>query len=263
LVLRSCGLRRSNQNPARVAGMYEAKGTADMYGGHRDEALADYTTVIELEPDDAGHWRRRAQAHTITPTPEPHKRAEDASRAIELDPHHPIGYGHRAIALTQLPTPDWQQALADMNRDIELFPKHDPKRTGYGSGFTKTWGTTPKPTGTAGWPSSHVAGNRGLNRTTLVIPKPDTQTAETTPTVDWPTPGLTRDRPDPVGFVSPDAVREIRLSDCRSLYSIYAVQTCPARWASVGLSRNCPTSGRKRGRFPLVDTVNKREPPCY
>ena len=76
---------------------------------------------------DAGHWRRRAHAHTIAPTPQPYKAVEDASRAIELDRQHPMGYGHRAIALTQLPTPDWQGALSDMDRYIELFSGHDPE----------------------------------------------------------------------------------------------------------------------------------------
>ena len=109
-----------------VGGLYEARGTAYMYAGQHDDALADYSLAIELDPNDAGHWRRRAHAHTIAPTPLPQKGVEDATRAIELDPHHPMGYGHRAIALTQLPTPDWQNALADINRHIELFPGHDP-----------------------------------------------------------------------------------------------------------------------------------------
>ena len=72
-----------------ITGLYEARGTAYMYAGRHDDALADY------------------------------------SLAIELDPNHAMGYGHRAIALTQLPTPDWENALADMDRHIELFPGHD------------------------------------------------------------------------------------------------------------------------------------------
>ena len=110
-----------------VAGLYEARGTAYMYCGRHDDALADYSLAIELDPTDAGFWRRRAHAHTIAPTPQPEKGVEDATRAIELDPNHAMGYGHRAIALTQLPTPDWENALADMDRHIELFPRHDPE----------------------------------------------------------------------------------------------------------------------------------------
>ena len=82
---------------------------------------------IELDPTDAGLWRRRSHANTIAPTPRPQKGVEDATRAIELDPDHAMGYGQRAIALTQLPTPDWDSALADMDRHIELFQGHDPK----------------------------------------------------------------------------------------------------------------------------------------
>ena len=100
-----------------------------MYAGRHDDALADYSLAIELDPDDAGHWRRRAHAHTIVPTHQPEEGIKegikDATRAIELDPNHAMGYGHRAIALTQLPTPDWENALADMDRHIELFPGHD------------------------------------------------------------------------------------------------------------------------------------------
>ena len=69
-----------------VAGLYEARGTAYMYAGRHDEALADCSRAIELEPTDAGHWRRRSHAHTIAPTPQPEKGVEDATRAIELDP---------------------------------------------------------------------------------------------------------------------------------------------------------------------------------
>ena len=56
-----------------VAGLYEARGTAYMYGGRHDKALSDYSTAIELDPEDAGYWRRRAHAHTIAPTPQPKK----------------------------------------------------------------------------------------------------------------------------------------------------------------------------------------------
>ena len=110
-----------------VAGLYESRGTAYMYGGRHDEAIGDYTTAIELAPDDAGHWRRRAHAYIIAPTFQPHRGVEDATRAIELGPHHPMGYGHRAVALTELPTPDWQLALDDMNRHIQLFAGRDPE----------------------------------------------------------------------------------------------------------------------------------------
>ena len=98
-----------------------------MYSGRHDDILTDYSLAIELDPANAGLWRRRSHAHTITPTPQPEKGVENATHAIELDPVHPMGYGYRAVAFTQLTTPDWQNALADMNRHIELFPRRDPE----------------------------------------------------------------------------------------------------------------------------------------
>ena len=89
--------------------------------------LADYSHGVELDPDDAGLWRRRAHAHTIAPTPRPEMAVQDATRAIELEPGHHFGYAHRAVAYTRLPTPDWENALADMDRHVELFPGRDPE----------------------------------------------------------------------------------------------------------------------------------------
>ncbi len=132
-----------------VSGLYEARGTGYMYAGKHDQALADFTRAAELNLNDAGHWRRRAHAHTIAPTPEPEQGVEDATRAIELDPDHSMGYGHRAIAYTQLRTPEWEKALADMNRHIDLFEGHDPEAYRLRAcGSTTTSGTMRRPSET-------------------------------------------------------------------------------------------------------------------
>ena len=110
-----------------IDGLYEVRGTPRMYSVRHAEALADYSQAIDLDPADAGLWRRRAHAHTTAPTPQPEKGVQDATRAIELDPTHHMGYGHRAMAYTQLLTPNWENALADMDLHIELFPGHDPE----------------------------------------------------------------------------------------------------------------------------------------
>ena len=47
-----------------VTRLYEAKGTAYMYAGQHHGALADYSHAIELEPTDAGLWRRHSHACT-------------------------------------------------------------------------------------------------------------------------------------------------------------------------------------------------------
>ncbi len=108
-----------------VAGLYNARGTAHLYGMDHDDAIADYSRAIELDPKNPSHWRQRAHAYSVGPTPQPELSIKDATWAIELAPDHPIGYGHRAIAYTELPTPEWEKALADMDRHIELFAGHD------------------------------------------------------------------------------------------------------------------------------------------
>ncbi len=110
-----------------VSDLYEARGTAYMYAGRHDQALMDYSNGIELNPNDAGHWRRRAHAYTIAPTPQPERGIEDATRAIGLGPDHHMGYAHPVVAYTRLPTPERDNALADMDRHIELFEGHDPE----------------------------------------------------------------------------------------------------------------------------------------
>ncbi len=66
------------------------------------DAINDYTTAIELTPDNASYWRRRAHAWNTANPPEAQKSIADATRAIELYPNHHIGYAHRAIAYTLL-----------------------------------------------------------------------------------------------------------------------------------------------------------------
>ena len=73
-----------------VTRLYEARGTAYMYAGRHDSALADYSLAIELDPTDAGLWRRRSHAHTIEPTPSARERrtGRHSGRRAESEPPH-------------------------------------------------------------------------------------------------------------------------------------------------------------------------------
>ena len=62
-----------------VAGLYEARGTAYMYDGQHDDALADYSHAIELEPatPDTG---------VAAPTPTPSLRPLNQKRPSRTPP---------------------------------------------------------------------------------------------------------------------------------------------------------------------------------
>ena len=109
----------------KAASAYATRGTTHLYGGEQQKAIQDYTTAIDLAPDNPSYWRRRAHAWSTTNPTEPQSSIDDATRAIELDPTHHMGYGHRAVAYTLLPTPNWQAALEDMDTSILLHPQHD------------------------------------------------------------------------------------------------------------------------------------------
>ena len=114
-----------------VSGLYEACGTAYIYARRHDEALADYKHAVELNPNDAGHWHRRAHAYTIAPTPEPERGVEDGTRAIELDPEHCMVTA-KAISLL-VRKPSWSTASAALPKQVGVAnlqtQQEDPRVT--------------------------------------------------------------------------------------------------------------------------------------
>lgn len=110
---------------ARIASAYSARGTANLYDDNHQDAIRDYTSAIEIAPDNPSYWLRRAYAWSTADPPDAPAAIDDATRAIELAPNHCMGYTHRAIAYTLPPKPDWPAALADMDRSIPLHPQND------------------------------------------------------------------------------------------------------------------------------------------
>lgn len=87
---------------------------------HRvDEALADYTESLRLNPVFPNAYKRRGIVYLLTD-----RYAEalnDFSRFIELEADNASGYANRGIALEQLGI--FEKALSDFNRSIELDPE--------------------------------------------------------------------------------------------------------------------------------------------
>ncbi|MCX5237567.1 tetratricopeptide repeat protein [Streptomyces prunicolor] len=93
-------------------------------GEHRrgkdyDQALADYTNAIEIEPI-ARAFQRRGETYRLTKQPE--LALADFNRAIEIDPDNPRSIVSRGQIYRSMDR--YEEALADFNHAIELTPEN-------------------------------------------------------------------------------------------------------------------------------------------
>jgi tetratricopeptide (TPR) repeat protein len=86
--------------------------------GLRDEAFAEYSKTIELDPKDALAWNNRGLVLVGKGLRE--KAIADWSKAIELDPKCALAWNNRGHAYADLR--QWDKALADHNKAVELKP---------------------------------------------------------------------------------------------------------------------------------------------
>jgi tetratricopeptide (TPR) repeat protein len=88
--------------------------------GATDEAIAEYSRVIELDPGNARAWRERAGAYDGVRQYE--NAIGDYSRVIELDAKNAAAWGLRGHAYKNLL--QYDMAIADYTKAIELDPEN-------------------------------------------------------------------------------------------------------------------------------------------
>ena len=106
---------------------------AYFYGqtGDRDKALADYNKSIQLDPDDAEVYKNRAYLYTWS-FRDTSKALEDYNQAIRLNPNDASYYAARAETYRNMANEalggngDYTRAIADYTQAIKLDPK-EPK----------------------------------------------------------------------------------------------------------------------------------------
>jgi tetratricopeptide (TPR) repeat protein len=86
--------------------------------GAYDDAIADLNRAIELDPDFAQAYSQRGFAHNEKGAYD--DAIADLNRAIELDPDFAVAYAQRAFAYDKKSAYD--DGIADLNRAIELDP---------------------------------------------------------------------------------------------------------------------------------------------
>ena len=110
---------------ARNARNYDDLGQFQFGYGRYDSAAADFSKVIELDPENAAAYHDRGLAYSeiIGVADTLNAALEDYNKAIDLDPKQPIFYFERAII--RLRRQEWAEAKADLEnaRDQSKNPK--------------------------------------------------------------------------------------------------------------------------------------------
>ena len=106
------------RNP--TAAVYNNRGMIWNEKGEQENAIADYSEAIRLDPKDASAFYNRGQAWSEEQ--EYGKAIADYSEAIRLDPKDMHAYKHRGGAWKA--TGQFDKAIADYDKAIRLNPKY-------------------------------------------------------------------------------------------------------------------------------------------
>ncbi len=107
-----------NADDPDVYNAYFNRGQALMFLGKVDEALADYSESIRLNPSFPNAYKYRGIIYLNTGRYI--EAVNDFSRLIALDPGSVSGYANRGISQYYLD--NYNKALADFNKSIEIDP---------------------------------------------------------------------------------------------------------------------------------------------
>ncbi len=92
--------------------------------GEDQEAIADYTEAIRLDPDYAVAYNNRGLAYRYLGEYE--RAIDDCTEAIRLDPDLAIAYNNRGYAYHDLG--EYERAIADLESYLQLAPPDDEFR---------------------------------------------------------------------------------------------------------------------------------------
>lgn len=117
LAIRACSalIQADAGNPA----LYNRRGNAYRAKGNYDEAIADHTRAIDIDPQSAVAFSNRC--FDFVHKMEPDRAIADCNKAIELNPKFSVAYFNRGMAFERKRAYD--QAIADHSKAIEINPK--------------------------------------------------------------------------------------------------------------------------------------------
>jgi tetratricopeptide (TPR) repeat protein len=98
---------------------YVARGFFQLSRGNTAKSIEDFNSALKLDPKDSHAYNDRGMARVTSG--EVKQAIEDFNHAIELDPKSATAYTNRSFALIKLDRRN--EALADLDRAIQLDPK--------------------------------------------------------------------------------------------------------------------------------------------
>ena len=126
------GEERREKEHALTAWDYIRRGTRANDEGRHEEAIAEYTKAIELNPDNSTTYNRRGFAYDDLCQYE--KAIEDYNKAIELNPGYAVAYNNRGFAYKNLE--QYERAIEDYSKAIELDPSYARAYNNRGRAYT-------------------------------------------------------------------------------------------------------------------------------
>jgi tetratricopeptide (TPR) repeat protein len=118
--IRACtNIITAGRSSHSLADAYENRGFAHYKNSNFDQAIADYTRVIELNPKHAYAYLERGRVYYNKGNFD--QAITDETKAIELNPQYADAYSERGGAYRAMHKYD--QAIADETRAIELNPR--------------------------------------------------------------------------------------------------------------------------------------------
>jgi len=117
-------------NPENVEAWHR-RGYAHLEAHQYEKAIADWSKVIELDPKIAAAWNNRGCAYGRMAKWD--NSIADVSKAIELDPKSAVAWHNRGLEYSNLN--QWDKALADFSKAIELDPEDAIAWTGRGRAY--------------------------------------------------------------------------------------------------------------------------------
>jgi len=134
-LITTSSIGQSSNNSNLTSDDYFNRGLGHLDIGNNEDAIADFTNAIRIEPDYTEAYYKRGNGYLYLENYE--DAIADYTRAIRIDPDYAIAYANRGFTKTKIAqtTTDYDDALDDYNKAIQLIDPESAKlyemRAGY------------------------------------------------------------------------------------------------------------------------------------